>query len=57
MYVLGVLEQSGASIIALLLRNTHILAHNYSYRKIHFQNRMLKKKYKTLPLYNDACMF
>ena len=26
-----------------LAKNTHILAHKYGYRKIHFQNTLLKK--------------
>ena len=41
MYVLSVLEQLGASIIALLLRNTNVLAHKYSYKKIHFKNPLI----------------
>ena len=57
MYVLSVLEQTGVSIITLLLRNTHILAHKYSYRKIHFKIHFKKNKYEILPLFYDACMF
>ena len=56
MYDLSVLEQPGVSIIALLLINTHILAHKYSYKKTHFPNTLFKKN-EILPLYHDACMF
>ena len=50
MHVLSVLEQSGASIIALVLRNTHILAQKYSYRKIHFKTTLSKYTFENIDM-------
>ena len=41
MNVLAALQQSGASIIACLIRNTHTIIHKYSFRTL--KNTLLKK--------------